>query len=93
MTSPTCELRILELSENTCRYGVFPVGRTRREPFVTLTIKVTGEEQSHEIIEGVEESLSEGALSAYTILNENKFLKELATWVNEVTPDEESMVE
>jgi hypothetical protein len=87
-TSPPCELQSIELSENTCRYGVFPVGRTRREPFLTLTIEVTGDEPLHEIIEGVEESLSEGALSAYSILNENTFLKNLTTWVNKVTPEE-----
>jgi hypothetical protein len=92
-TSPPCELRILELSENTCRYGVFPVGRTRKEAFLTLTIEVTGEESPDAIIEGVEMSLSEGELSAYSIRNKNTFLKKFMTWVNKVTPDRELMVE
>lgn len=84
-TSPICELRILELSKKKCMYGVFPVDRTRREPFLTFTIEITDAASSDAIIEAIEVGLSEGEMGIYSIRNTGSFLNTITSWLKSLT--------
>ncbi|MHA1927898.1 MAG: hypothetical protein ACTSV2_04865 [Candidatus Thorarchaeota archaeon] len=81
--SPSFEIRIDAMSETSCRYGVFPVRQTTRTPLFEQTINITGGERLDDIISGIEMSLSDGELSAFTILRKEIFLRKLTTWVKQ----------
>ena len=89
-TSPLCELRFIEQSDNVCRYGVFLVEGFAREPFETYSIEADRPVSHDEILMGIESGLS---ASAYNIVNTEEFQRKLATWVKKNIPDADERAE
>lgn len=82
-TSPKCELRFIEQSKKVCRYGVFFVEGSVREPIETYSIEAKGPMSDDVIIEEIYMRL---AASAHNIVNTEIFLEEISTWVSENVP-------
>jgi hypothetical protein len=99
-SSPPCELRVLEATEEVFRFGVYFPGALDRNPLKTHVIQAASGDAPEAIVEGIEWTLSEGDLSQYSIRNAASFKKKLALWVSRNVPvielveeDEESEYE
>lgn len=87
-TSPVCELRVIELSAEVFRYGIFLPESSQRTPLESFTIEA-GEGCTDEIMEEIAAGLDEGKMSAYNIRNAEQFMEQLSLWVHGHIQDSE----
>ena len=80
-SSPACELRFIEQSESICRYGVFLVNGSQREPLLAYSIEA-GVGCADAILEVIATGFNEGEISACNIRNVEGFMKQISSWVN-----------
>ncbi len=85
-SSPPCDLRVLESTMEVFRYGVYLTGDNDSTPLETGFIQVTCGTTPDAILENMDNGLSDGDLSHYSIRNETSFKKKLATWVQKYVP-------
>ncbi len=90
-SSPPCELHVIESTKNVFGFGVYPIGGPLREPLVSFIIKATSEESPDSLIELINEALSEGDMSHYSIRNKEPFMRKLTTWMSRNIPVLEDM--
>jgi len=85
-SSPPCELRVLESTEEVFRYGVYLIGDPDKTPLETYVVQAKCGNTPEAIVESMEIGLSEGNLSHYFIRNTTSFKKKLAMWVSRNVP-------
>jgi hypothetical protein len=86
--SPACEFRVITQSESRFEYGIFLEVGNLGNPLFSAIIS-SSEPMDHDaILDAIVESLDDGDLSAYNIINTERFLVELAAWVHEHIPAE-----
>jgi hypothetical protein len=81
-SSPVCELRIIEQSASTCRFGVFLCEGSQRTPFLEYTIEAIRGVKSDALLEEIMVGLEEGDMSAYNIRNTEVFFQKISAWVD-----------
>ncbi len=83
-SSPKCELRVIESTDSSFSYGVYPIEGPLSGPLAEFTINATGDAVSS--VDGIVISLSEGNLSHFTIRSQESFMKKLSSWVSDNVP-------
>ena len=79
--SPPCEIRLSEVSETSVTYSVFPVELGVGESLLSRTIDLESEKDARDVIDMIQESLTEGEMSRISIRNRQQFIREVTSWL------------
>ncbi|MGY5853919.1 MAG: hypothetical protein RTU92_10160 [Candidatus Thorarchaeota archaeon] len=88
--SPRCEILFSELSDTSFKIVITPVGGSRMEPLYSLTVELTGKEETENVMDAIEVNLSEGEMSVFNIRGEDRFKKRLRRWLEQVQSEGDS---
>ena len=85
-TSPACELRVIEQSDEVFRYGIFLTESSQGTPLESFTIEAGDPSDPEVVLEVIAAGFNEEDASAYNIRNVKQFMEQLSLWVHEHVP-------
>ena len=88
-TSPACQFKVISQSESEFVYGIFLSAGSQNTLLSQHSVEVDEPITAEGIIDGLSQSLTDGAWSSYNIIGEKHFLAELEAWLQKyaIAPD------